>query len=115
MEIKRTVKLRQAKASKEDVSNLCNFMNLFEEYFTCGSFTYENEKGETVEEDLSRDRFIEVAEQLWMGDWINRESGVGSTWQRIVFGYETLVDNACNPDSDFLEWRSDIAEFLDNK
>ncbi len=31
---------------------------------------------------------------------------------RVVFGYQVLVDNCCDPAADTLEWKPDIAEAI---
>jgi len=76
--------------------------------------TYTSEDEET-EKIPTNDRFVELIEQFWCGDLINRTTGINNSWRRIVFGYVTLFDNACDPNSEFLEWREDIAKFLENK
>ena len=35
--------------------------------------------------------------------------------QRVVFGYQILVDNCCDPDDTALEWRPDIKAMLESK
>jgi len=110
--MKKTLHLKQAKATKKDIEDLCNFFNVIEEYLTCGDFSYENEQGELVSESITQDRFVEIIKQLWCGDWIGRTTGISKIWHRIVLGYETLYDNACDPDSDFLEWKPAISDAL---
>lgn len=85
---------------------------MIDEVLTCRTYTLED--GEEMEVS-SYERFAELIEQFWNGDLINRTTGISNLWQRIVFGYETLLDNACDPNSKFLEWREDIAKFLENK
>jgi hypothetical protein len=36
----------------------------------------------------------------------------GRHFQRILFGYDTLIENACDPALDYLEWKSEIKEAL---
>jgi hypothetical protein len=107
----RKLKLRQARATQEEIDNLVEFLRMIDEVLTCRTYTYTID-GEEVTEEVNPERFQEIIEQLWTGDWINRESGVGNSWHRIVFGYITLFDNACDPNVDFLEWKPEIAEFL---
>lgn len=106
--------MKQAKASQKEIDDLCEFLHMIEEVLTCGTYTYDIDGVETTE-TVGLERFKEIIEQLWVGDWIGRESGVGVSWHRIVFGYITLVDNACDPDSKFLEWKKEIAEHLNTK
>lgn len=85
---------------------------MIDEVLICSTYTMENGK---TEEISSNDRIVELIEQFWCGDHTSITSGIGNSWARIVFGYETLVDNACDPNSKFLEWREDIAKFLEEK
>lgn len=107
----RKLKLRQARPTQEEIDNLVEFLHMIDEVLTFRTYTY-TINGEEVSEEVNPERFQEIIEQLWIGDWINRESGVGNSWHRIVFGYITLFDNACDPNVDFLEWKPEIAEFL---
>jgi hypothetical protein len=68
-----------------------------------------------TEKISSNDRFAELIEQFWWGYNSSTTCGIAESWERIVFGYETLVDNACDPNSKYLEWREDIAKFLEDK
>lgn len=36
----------------------------------------------------------------------------GRHFQRVLFGYETLVDNACDPSLLYLDWKPEIKEAL---
>lgn len=33
-------------------------------------------------------------------------------YERVVFGYEILVDNVCDPDKTYLDWRPDVKAAL---
>jgi len=112
MEKKRVVKLRQAKATQDEVKNLCEFLNMIDEVLHLRTYTSEDEETEKIP---TNDRFVELIEQFWCGDLTSITRGINNSWRRIVFGYVTLLDNACDPNSEFLEWREDIAEFLENK
>lgn len=36
----------------------------------------------------------------------------GRHFQRILFGYDTLVENACDPDLSYLDWKPEIKEAI---
>jgi hypothetical protein len=36
------------------------------------------------------------------------KSDCGRHFRRVLFGYETLVENACDPELDYLEWKPEI-------
>jgi hypothetical protein len=39
-------------------------------------------------------------------------SECGCHFQRILFGYETLIDNACDPSLSYLDWKPEIKKAL---
>lgn len=50
-----------------------------------------------------------------VGEWVERNYGrVRSEWERIVFGYEVLVNNACDPDLSYLDWKPEIKAALES-
>lgn len=44
--------------------------------------------------------------------WAVRGPGVGSSWRRVVWGGQMMVDAACDPNSGVVDWRPEIAEAL---
>lgn len=40
-------------------------------------------------------------------------SNISHIYMRIVWGYEILVDNACDPDLDYLEFKPEIKKLLE--
>ena len=34
-------------------------------------------------------------------------------WQRLFSGYETMFDNACNPNLDYLAWKPELQNLLE--
>ena len=109
--------MKLSKASPEEIDRLENFLNFIEEYFRFGSYSPRGENGEESEEEpqeLNPEQFVEVMKELWQGGFPYYGRGVNSTWGKITFGYRTLVENSCDPDLSFLEWRPDIKGFLDS-
>ncbi len=48
--------------------------------------------------------------------WLQKqeENGVNvPAWERTVFGYTVLVDNCCDPDLNYLEWRPEYKKAID--
>lgn len=37
----------------------------------------------------------------------------GGSWDRVVFGGQMAIENACDPNADTLEWRPEIAAALE--
>ena len=45
------------------------------------------------------------------GDWLrNHYHEVEGEWERILFGYETMFDNACDPNLTYLAFKPEILE-----
>lgn len=91
------IQLKMAKASKEDFERINGFFLGLEEMLENRRHA---ETGEWVEDE-------EIME--WIRDkWGMRRAGVGTSWRRVVHGGEMVMDNACDPNCDVLEWRPDI-------
>ena len=81
------VHLRMAKATPEDISELRDLLEKLDEY-----------QSEGIDND--EDFILDI-----MGDF---EALHG--WRRVVEGYQVLVDNACDPALDYLEFKPEIRE-----
>lgn len=84
--------MRQAKASKEDIQALVDFFNDLDEALEGYG------RGPTDE------RLAAIIGRHW--------NTVSCSWRRVVFGCEMLIENCCDPELTYLEWRKDVAEFL---
>lgn len=54
------------------------------------------------------------AEIVALNNWLQKMDRTDSAhrppaFMRVVFGYETLVDNCCDPTKDFLDWKPGYA------
>ncbi len=54
------------------------------------------------------------AEITALNNWLQKMDRADSahrppSFMRVVFGYETLVDNCCDPAKDFLDWKPGYA------
>lgn len=78
---------RMAKATPEDISKLRYFLEKLDEY-----------QSEGIDND--EDFILDI-----MGDF-----EVIHGWRRVVEGYQVLVDNACDPALDYLEFKPEIRE-----
>jgi hypothetical protein len=64
-----------------------------------------------------RDFFYGLQEQMETSgpsevyDWLEKNfpkvDGTG-TWERVIYGYETMFDNACDPSLSYLDWNKDL-------
>ena len=77
--------MKMAKASTEELRTMREFMEIFED-------------------SLKHDKPLDLHGSLFVD--------VAACWRRVVFGYEMLVNNCCDPDSDVLEWRADVLKLI---
>lgn len=48
-----------------------------------------------------------------LGRWVrNAYPEIEGIWERILFGYETLVANACDPTLTYLDWKPEIKQLM---
>lgn len=48
------------------------------------------------------------------GDWLSKHHHeVEGEWERILFGYETMFDNACDPNLSYLAFKPEILQKLE--
>ena len=85
--------LKASKATPEDVQRVREFLQQLAE------------KVEDQENDLSEIGTFCHARFL---------SECGSHFERILFGFETLVENACDPNLGYLEWKPEIKSAMEN-
>ncbi len=48
--------------------------------------------------------------------WFNareRNNKPVPAWRRVVFGYQVLVTNSCDPDKSFLDWKPEISAAIE--
>ncbi len=83
--------LKMAKASPEEVENLRRFFNTVETMFE--KYNWQNDE-----------QFIKVLKKKF-----NQVQ-----WQRVVMGYEILVENMCDPNLSYLDYKPEIKNSYDN-
>ena len=79
-----------AKCSTEDLGQVREFLRKMEELVHAGSH-----------KDL-----VEFVER-------NFDQHCGRHYERLIFGYETLVDNACDPNVSHLEWKPELKQIIE--
>lgn len=107
----RQIPVRMAKASKEDIQKVIEFFQFIEEYFEYGTHTPENDEVEEESIELSESDFVERLSKLWGGRF--KPVGVDCMWSRVVFGCDNLIDNVCDPNLDYLEFKPEILAKLE--
>ena len=58
-----------------------------------------------------------ASEKEWQAlvDWFNKREEKGKEvpdWRRVVFSYEVLVSNTCDPEKDYLDWKPEILKLM---
>lgn len=106
-----TLEIKMAKADKDDLRRVREFFEMIEEVCEYGTYTKPND--EIEDESVSVDAAI--LEDLIAKMWGHHGPGVASSWRRVVFGCEILIDNCCDPAADTLEWRPDIREMWERE
>ncbi len=102
----RTIEVKMAKASPDDLKRVREFFQVIEEVIEWGTFfnQYTEHSMEVSDEEL-----VEKIREMWN----ERGPGVGSSWRRVVTGCEVLINNCCDPDSDVLEWKPELKKLME--
>lgn len=108
-----TINVKMAKASEKDIERTIEFFQIVEEFMDQGTYTAPDDTADDATRYLTDEEFVALLREKWGGRF--KPAGVDASWQRVVWGYDTLVKNACDPNLDYLEWRSDILAFLESQ
>ena len=108
----RTIEVKMAKASKDDIERCRKFFQFIEEFMEYGTHTPENDEVEEDSIDLTDEMFVERLREMWGGRMVRRP-GVDTSWNRVVWGCDMLIDNCCDPEADCLELRQDWAKAIE--
>lgn len=98
------LQMKMAKASTQDLAAVASLLMELEEAIE--NRTYYLSNGD-IELDSSDERLARLVRRLW--------PLASTSWRRVVYGCEMLINNCCDPNADTLEWRPDIAGFLSLK
>ncbi len=102
--------MKMAKASAEDIKRVTEFFRFIEEFMEYGTHTPENDEYEEDSIDLTDKAFVEKLREMWGHPW--GPTKVDAAWPRVLMGYQILIDTACDPDADTLEWKPELAKKL---
>ena len=114
--------MKMSKAPKEHVDKLRTWLQFTDEL---SQIDPENSREwESFKEDWSEDedfnliiKHCEDNENRFIYEYYfdYYRSNISHIHMRVVFGYEVLVDNVCDPDLDYLEFKPEIKKFLDSE
>ena len=127
--------LRMAKANPEEFERTMKFVNIMEALFESNPYSLmesETSWREWDDDDEDKQLLLEIEKEVleedgdyWNGkpdsrlvlfEFIKRkwkESNYSGSFGRIIMDAEVLIDNACDPDLDYLEWKPEIKEALE--
>jgi hypothetical protein len=98
--------MKMAKASEADIESLTDFFNMLEEAIEYGTVT--DSKGNS--EEVDDEKIAEIIRNAWNG-----HGRVGCSWRRVIIGCAVLIDNCCDPELSYLDWRPDVRAFLESQ
>lgn len=119
--------MKVAKADKEEFEKVYNFISIMDALFNGRSF-FSNEEDwrEWADDDEDKKMLLEIEEEIREsdGEYVDgidnrlilytfikrkwREANYCGSFDRIVANAEVLIDNVCDPDLDYLEYKPDI-------
>jgi hypothetical protein len=110
--------MRMAKAPQEHVDKLRYWMQFNDELSKIDPTNIH--QWETLKNDWSEDDdFGPIIKHCEDEDGFNwefymdyYESNISHIHMRVIFGYEVLVDNVCNPDLDYLDFKPEIKKLF---
>lgn len=127
--------LRMAKANPEEFERTMKFVNIMEALFESNPYSLmesETSWREWDDDDEDKQLLLEIEKEVleedgdcWDGRPDNRlvlfefikrkwkESNHSGSFGRIIMDAEVLIDNACDPELDYLEWKPEIKEALE--
>ncbi len=112
--------MRMAKAPQEHVDRLRTWMQFNDELCKIDP-TYSNDWKEFKEDWEDEDDFMKIIKHCEDDEGFNWEyymdyyqSNISYIHMRIIMGFEVLVDNACDPELDYLDFKKEIKELMED-
>jgi len=126
------VKMTMAKADEDEFDRVSNFIEIMDSLF-CGRSIFSDEESWREWDDDCEEKqiLLEIEKdikdtdgEMWDGEVDNRlvlyefmkhmwrKANFCGSFQRIVMDAQVLIDNACDPTLDYLEWKPEIKEAL---
>lgn len=120
--------LTVAKADKEEFERVWGFVHVMENLFDSrGFFSSEDDWRSWPDEDEDKQELLEIERDLIASEGATcddmadsrlvlymfmkhkfQEANASGSFGRILFDCETLIDNCCDPDLDYLEFKPEI-------
>lgn len=120
--------LKMAKADPEEFERVMSFVIVMEALFESRSiFSHEEDWRDWPDDDEDKKTLLDIEKEVkeedgtdWNGDADNRlilyefikrkwkQANFSGSFGRIIMDAEVLIDNACDPDLDYLEFKPEI-------
>ena len=101
--------MKMAKASEEDISLLATFFNQWEALDRC----HWDVEDWDIEEKQSLPCRVEtdntVQEVDFFSSWMPK---IDHRWRRVVLGCSMLIENVCDPDKDYLDYKPELKKLM---
>ncbi len=109
-----------AKAPQEHVDRLRTWMQFNDEFCKIDP-TNQREWNEFKKDWEDEDDFMKIIKHCEDDEGFNWEyymdyyqSNISYIHMRIIMGFEVLVDNACDPELDYLDFKKEIKELMED-
>jgi len=110
--------MRMAKAPQEHVDRLRTWMQFNDEF--CKIDPTNQREWDDFKKDWEDD-FMKIIKHCEDDEGFNWEyymdyyqSNISYIHMRIIMGFEVLVDNACDPELDYLDFKKEIKELMED-
>ena len=126
--------LKMAKADPEEFDKVMNFVNVMDDFFDSKFFSTEEDWREWDDDNEDKKMLFEIEKELiedgegisvWddhpdnrliLYEFIKRKwrhANFSGSFQRIIMDAEVLIENACDPDLDYLEYKPEIQKAIE--
>lgn len=122
------VKMKMAKADEQEFDKVMSFIQVMDELFMSRFFSNEDDWRDWDDDNEEKKLLLEIEKEiretdgeLWDGSVDNRlvlyefikrrwrQANYCGSFDRIVMDASVLIDNVCDPDLDYLEYKPEIA------
>jgi hypothetical protein len=104
--------MKLEKATSEDIEHIWEFLSMIDEVNMFGTYTHYTDG---LVEKINGERFKDLVSQFFEGDFVNPKPSLSSAFYKVILGYQTLVENCCDPELNYLEWHPDLKKNLDEQ
>jgi hypothetical protein len=101
----RQIEMKMAKAGDDNIRLMSEFFEFLERYAENAESLLDDEDGLDYEDVV--DRINTEFSRL------TRRATVAGAWRRVVWGFQILRDNCCDPDANTLEWNPELKALIE--